>query len=154
MGIHAHKGKPLVSIHLPRTRFDVDQADNVRPLPYKPSHAIMSYTLQPKGKNMAQPQIIEGTGEELIKLLNQQPNERFQLIKIPSERPFHTYEEALAQAMNRTPEEIAESRTRVIQASPAARELPEGKTLEDMVIGQWPGNETDEQILEALEKLS
>jgi hypothetical protein len=103
---------------------------------------------------MAQAQVIEGTGEELIKLLNQQPKERFRLIKLPSAREFQTYEEALAQAINRSPEEIAQARARVLQASPAPRELPEGKTLEDVVMGQWPGDETDEQILEALEKLS
>ncbi len=103
---------------------------------------------------MAQPHILEGTGEELIELLHQQPKERFRLIKLQNDRPFQTYEEALAQAMNRTPEEIAEARARLIQASPAPRELPEGKTLEDVVMGQWPGDETDEQIFEALEKLS
>jgi|SRR5579862_2343316 len=103
---------------------------------------------------MVTAQVIEGTGEELIELLNQQPKERFRLIKLPSERALQTYEEALAQAINRTPEQIAEARARVLQASPAPRELPEGKTLEEVVMGQWPGDETDEQILEALEKLS
>ena len=75
-------------------------------------------------------------------------------MSLPTERPLQTYEEALSQAMNRTPEEIAEARARVLQASPTPRELPGGKTLEDVVMGQWPGDETDEQILEALEKLS
>ena len=56
--------------------------------------------------------------------------------------------------MNRTAEEIAEARARVMQASPAPREIPDGKILEDMVVGQWPGDETDEQIFEALERLS
>lgn len=56
--------------------------------------------------------------------------------------------------MNRTPGQIAEARDRVLGASPAPRELPEGKTLEDVVSGQWPGEETDEQILEILERLS
>jgi hypothetical protein len=107
-----------------------------------------------KGKLMTQPQVIEGTGEELIKLLNQQPNERFRLMKLSSKPSPQTYEEALAQALSRTPEQIAEARARVLQASPAPRELPEGKTLEDVVMGQWPGDETDEQILEALRKLS
>ncbi len=103
---------------------------------------------------MVQPQIIEGTGKELISLLTQQPDERFRLIRIPSADAFQTYEEALAQAMNRTPEQIAEAHARIIQASPVPRELPEGKTLEDVIVGQWPGDETDEQILEVLERLS
>ena len=36
----------------------------------------------------------------------------------------------------------------------AALELPEGKTLEDVVVGMWPGDETDEEIFAALERLS
>ena len=103
---------------------------------------------------MAQVQVIEGTGEELIALLNQHPKERFRLIRLTNERPFQTYEEALEQAMKRTPEEIAEAHSRMLQASPAPRPLPEGKSLEDVIMGQWPGDETDEQIFEALEKLS
>ena len=103
---------------------------------------------------MAQAQIIEGTGEELIELLTQQPKNRFRLIRLANNRPFQTYEEALFHAMNRTAEEIAAARARLLQASPAPREIPEGKTLEDMVIGQWPGDETDEQIFEVLERIS
>ncbi len=103
---------------------------------------------------MAQQQIIEGTGEELIQVLNQQPKDRFRLIKLPMDREFQTFEEVFAQATNRTPEEVAAARARLIQASPPPRELPEGKTLEDVVMGKWPGDETDEQIFEALRKLS
>jgi len=103
---------------------------------------------------MAQAQIIEGTGEELIELLTQQPKNRFRLIRLANNRPFQTYEEALSHAMSRTAEEIAAARARLLQASPAPREIPEGKTLEDMVIGQWPGDETDEQIFEVLERIS
>jgi len=103
---------------------------------------------------MAQAQIIEGTGEELIELLHQQPKERFRLTRLENGRPFQTYDEALAQATSRTPEEIAAARARLIQASPSPRELPEGKTLEDVVMGKWPGDETDEHIFEVLRKLS
>ena len=103
---------------------------------------------------MAQSQVIEGTGEELIGLLYSQPKERFRLIKLPIEQEFPTYEEALTQAEYRTPEEIAEARSRVLKASPCPRELPPGKTLEDIVMGHWPSDETDEQIFDALQKLS
>lgn len=82
---------------------------------------------------MVQAQVIEGTGEELIELLSQQPKERFRLVRLAQNRPFQTYEEALAQVISRTPEDIAEARARVLQASPAPREIPKGKTLEDMV---------------------
>lgn len=61
---------------------------------------------------------------------------------------------AVARMMNRTPEEIEATRARLFQQSRPPREIPEGKTLEDMICGKWPGDETDEQIFEALEKLS
>ncbi len=54
----------------------------------------------------------------------------------------------------RTPEQIEQARERILKASRPARPLPEGKTLSDMVEGKWPGDETDEQIHEALERLS
>ena len=61
---------------------------------------------------------------------------------------------AVARMMNRTPEEIEAARARLFQQSRPPREIPEGKTLEDMISGKWPGDETDEQIREALERLS
>lgn len=103
---------------------------------------------------MAQSQVIEGTGEELIGLLYSQPKERFRLIKLPIEREFRTYEQALTEALYRSPDEIAEARSRVLKASPPPRELPPGNTLEDVVMGRWPSDETDEQIFDALQKLS
>ena len=55
---------------------------------------------------------------------------------------------------NRTPEEIEATRRRLDAASRPPRPLPEGKTLSDMVCGTWPGDETDEEIAGALERLS
>jgi hypothetical protein len=66
--------------------------------------------------------------------------------------------EALARAVaamtNRTPEEIEAARTRLFAQSRPPRPLPEGKTLQDVLSGQWPGDETDEEVYEALRKLS
>lgn len=56
--------------------------------------------------------------------------------------------------MNRTPEEIMAARERILKASRPPRPLPEGKTLTEVVQALWPGDETDEQVREALEKLS
>ena len=55
---------------------------------------------------------------------------------------------------NRTPEEIEETRRRLNAASRPPRPLPEGKTLSDMVCGTWPGDETDEEVAAALDRLS
>lgn len=58
--------------------------------------------------------------------------------------------EAMARLMNRTPEEILADRERILAASPPPRQPPPGKTWIDMVVGQWPGDETDEEIEEWL----
>lgn len=99
-------------------------------------------------------QIIDGTREELVVFLNHQPNDRYRLIKLPVDSQFMTFEEAFTKATNRSPEEIEAARERVLKSSPKPRDLPEGKTLEEVVSGKWPGDETDEQIFAALEKLS
>ena len=61
---------------------------------------------------------------------------------------------AVASMMNRTPEEVEAVRTRLFAEMEPPRPLPPGKTLEDVISGKWPGDETDKQILQALEKLS
>lgn len=61
---------------------------------------------------------------------------------------------AMARMLNRTPEEIEQTRARLFQEMEAPLPLPEGKTLFDVVCGQWPGDESDEEVFEALKKLS
>ena len=63
-------------------------------------------------------------------------------------------EQEMAWLTNRTPEEIEATRQRLLATSRPPRPIPEGKTLSDMIEGKWPGDETDEQIREALERLS
>ena len=63
-------------------------------------------------------------------------------------------EEWLTAMMNRTPQEIQAARDRIDAKSTPARKPPEGKTWADMVVGKWPGDETDEEIREFLERLS
>jgi hypothetical protein len=55
---------------------------------------------------------------------------------------------------NRTPEQIAASRARMLEVSRPPRLLPEGQGLFDVICGQWPGTETDEEVHAALERLS
>ena len=62
--------------------------------------------------------------------------------------------EAIAELLNQTPEKMEQARARILAASRPPRPLPEGKTLGDVLLGQWPGDETDEQVFEALRKLS
>ncbi|QEL15738.1 hypothetical protein [Limnoglobus roseus] len=61
---------------------------------------------------------------------------------------------AIQRMNSRTPEQILADRERILAKSRPPRPLPEGKTLEDVVCGTWPGDETDEEILEMLERLS
>lgn len=64
------------------------------------------------------------------------------------------WERELAELGARTPEEILADRARVEQASRPPRPLPPGMTLEEAVQGLWPGDDSDEEILRALERLS
>jgi len=60
---------------------------------------------------------------------------------------------AISKMKNRSPEERAAMRERVLAASQAPMPLPEGKTIFD-VIPRIRGKETDEEVFEALERLS
>jgi len=63
-------------------------------------------------------------------------------------------DDAVRAYLNRTPEQIAAAREAVMRTALPPRPLPPGKTLEDVVVGMWPGDETDEEIFAALERLS
>jgi hypothetical protein len=54
----------------------------------------------------------------------------------------------------RTPEQIAKAQARATELYVPMRPVPPGKTLAEVVVGQWPGDETDEQIEAALRELS
>ena len=55
---------------------------------------------------------------------------------------------------NRSPELKAIDREVALRSLIKGRELPAGKTLEDVVAGTWPGDESDADIEEALKRLS
>ena len=67
---------------------------------------------------------------------------------------METLESVLDRMANRTSEEMETTGDLILAASPPSRELPVGKTLFDVAMGHWPGNETDEQVFDALERLS
>jgi hypothetical protein len=70
------------------------------------------------------------------------------------DEPEDRLEKEIAWLTGRTKEEVEETRRALLNASRPARPVPEGKTLADMVEGKWPGDETDEQVREALDRLS
>ena len=55
---------------------------------------------------------------------------------------------------HRSSEDVRAARARILDSAPAAREIPAGKTILDMVEGKWPGNETDAEIQDALARIS
>jgi hypothetical protein len=55
---------------------------------------------------------------------------------------------------SRGADEVRAARQRILGASPPARDLPAGKSLLDVVVGSWPGTETDAAIREALDRIS
>ncbi len=63
-------------------------------------------------------------------------------------------EQELAWLANRTDADKEAARVRLSALTPPPTPIPEGKTLSDMVEGKWPGDETDEQVRAALERLS
>jgi hypothetical protein len=105
----------------------------------------------------------EGSKAEILALINALPddNYRLEIIRVVSaEEAKRNLEsnpalmEAIARMSNRTEEEVLADRARIMAKSRKPRPLPEGKTLDDVVRGKWPGDETDEEILKALEELS
>ena len=79
-------------------------------------------------------------------------------VEAPMENGDCTQSTMLARARyamtHRTPEQIAEAQARAMETYQPLRPVPPGKTLADVVSGQWPGDETDEQIETALRELS
>ncbi len=66
--------------------------------------------------------------------------------------------EALTRAVlamtSRTPEQINAAQEKAEELIKPGRPLPPGMTIFDVVAGKWPGDETDQEIAQALERLS
>jgi len=63
-------------------------------------------------------------------------------------------EQEIAWLENRQLNDVEATRRRLFGLTSNPTPIPEGKTLSDMVEGQWPGDETDKQVRESLERLS
>ena len=100
----------------------------------------------------------EGTtsqlAEQLLSISGEQKYRMTLTPEVPVEENVESLDAATARMASRTPEEISCVRERILAATPPPRELPDGTTIFDVVMGKWPGHETDEQISAALENLS
>ena len=106
---------------------------------------------------MAFQQTYEGTPAQLVEQLRLLPGTqqyRMTLTSEESAEDVENLEATIARMTSRTPEEIVATRERLLAATPPPRALPDDKSIFDVVMGTWAGNETDEQIRNALEKLS
>ena len=107
---------------------------------------------------MGELQVYEGTPNQLAKQLRTLPvKQKYRMTLLPEEpdgEAMASLEAEVARMNSRTPEEVAAVRERLLAVTPPPRELPDGKNIFDVVMGKWPGDETDEQISTALEKLS
>ncbi|HEY2784510.1 MAG TPA: hypothetical protein VGJ05_05990 [Fimbriiglobus sp.] len=61
---------------------------------------------------------------------------------------------AIRRIKNRSEAEMLVDRAAILASCQPPRPLPEGKTLNDVIEGTWPGDETDEEIYQMLEDLS
>lgn len=105
---------------------------------------------------MAQPTVIEGTREDIRAALDrpEMAGRRLKLIVSSAEGAPPRLDQAVSRIANRGPAEIAEAQKRALDTYKPARPLPLGRTLADVIAGQWPGDETDEQVQAALDELS
>ena len=92
-------------------------------------------------------------GQEAARLAGQWLEERAQAVNGADEEA-DALDQALARLANRAPEDIAAAQARAWRVCQPRQELPPGQTLYDVVAGQWPGDETDEEVAEALQRLS
>lgn len=74
-------------------------------------------------------------------------------LRSDEEEDHAALDRAISAWTRRTPEQIAQAQERANAIRPV-HEVPAGKTLFDMVAGKWPGDETDEEVNGALERLS
>lgn len=72
----------------------------------------------------------------------------------PPESEQSPLDRAVAHMRSRTPQELAAARSEAMERYRPLRTPPAGKTLADVVSGQWPGDESDQDIQAALKDLS
>ena len=101
--------------------------------------------------------VVKGTREEVVESIRKLPDVRLhvEIQQIKAEENQKSFQEQeIERITNRSPEELRANWEHIVSLSRPPRPLPPGKTFDDMVMGQWPGDETDEEIRLALEELS
>jgi hypothetical protein len=86
--------------------------------------------MQQEARTMAQPQVLEGTGEELEPMLKRMPKQRFRLILLPGE-----------EGQAEPPEPTQEERGQLLQFGMFPQLL--ALTEEDFQNAEWRGEDVD-----------
>lgn len=90
--------------------------------------------------------------EDYVKdLLNEQIESKRSKSEVDDPQAFSR---AFAQMKNRTPSEIAAVCEKIFRFAKPPRHLPENESIIDVVFGKISGDETDEEVFTALQKLS
>jgi hypothetical protein len=104
---------------------------------------------------------LSGTPEELLAAIRElPPGHRYhvEIVRLdPPSDPNAAMEEAIQKMNARTPEQLEADRSEILHSSRKPRELPPGKTLDDVMREfreQFPPTETDEEVEDALEEMS
>jgi hypothetical protein len=125
-----------------------------------PDAGRKSDIIEQKEVSQLQSRVLEGPWEEIASHADELAGRRVRVeivdnsnTDMDDDRPI-PIDEAISAYLNRSPEEKAAARARVLASVQPGRPLPPGKTLRDVIVGKWPGNETDEEIAAALEELS
>src|SRR5205085_8513298 len=96
--------------------------------------------------------------EEVVERLNLHPGDEVR-VQIEAANGLPTaiptaLQQAVSAMIHRTPEDVESARERAMRKYKPERSVPSGKTLADVISGQWPGDESDEQIKTILDEIS
>jgi hypothetical protein len=106
-----------------------------------------------------QARVLEGPWEEIASHADELAGHRVRVTVIDAstvadDGARNHVNDVVAAYLNRSPEEKAADKASLDAVTTPGRPLPPGKTWIDVIWGQWPGDETDEEINAALEELS
>ena len=71
-----------------------------------------------------------------------------------ADKDVFSLDAGIARLNGRTPDEILTARNRMLSEASEPLPFPAGKTFAEVIMGQWPGDESDDEIAAALRALS